>query len=189
MFKSLTTQWVAQKAKQAVSRRMIEPWTLDPKERKVLFVLPGEMAENRAFWQFIGKLQIRPSGLQFVVITPTVVFIPPAYISRSFLLKPEDLTTLGMPKREILDRTWRGKPEMAIDLHTRFNPVSALLVGASSAKFRIGPLSEESDPYYDLMLEYDAHSVVDHETLALLEKRLRVLEPRPLVFKPTYALI
>lgn len=182
--KSVSAHWAYAKAAQAVHKRTIEPWHLDPKERAILFVLPYEIAIRSDFWQFIGKLQVKANRLSFVVSSTRPLILPPLYIANSCLLKPEDLNPLGMPKKEIRDKAWANKPHLAIDLHYHFNPASAYLVGASSAQFRIGPYHPDGELYYDLMVDYNGHEQTGRNVIQELRRQLESIEPMAVVFKP-----
>lgn len=183
MLNKFTTQLGQVRIRYAVQHRKVQPWPLDPQQRAVLFVIPKEIASHRTFWQFLDELHLKWRGIFVAILSDEVVFIPPAYVGQSLLIKPEDCSPLGLPKKAFLDRVWARKPDVAIDLNTTLHPASTLLVGGSSAKYRIGPQHEDAGLYYDLMLDFGQCVRKGQNPVEYLRMHLGQMEPMPILFK------
>ncbi|MBN8588548.1 MAG: hypothetical protein J0L94_09525 [Rhodothermia bacterium] len=183
MLHKFTTQLGQFQIRRAIEHRKVQPWPLDPQQRSVLFVVPQEVGAQRSFWQFLDELHLKWRGVFVAILSEQVVFIPPAYIGQALLIKPEDCTSLGLPKKSFLEKVWSRKPDVAIDLSLEANPISALLVGGSSAKYRIGPHHEDAGLYYDLMLDFGQCVQNGQSRIEYLKRHLGQMEPMPLLFR------
>jgi len=70
-------------------------------------------------------------------------------------LQRKDLSWNGAPSGAIYDNFVSEKYDILIDLTNYFNVPLRFVLLRSKAKFKIGKFSEESTPYYDMMIDFE----------------------------------
>lgn len=151
MFDAVKARMARRSALKQVQRRVVWSWTPDPAARRVLAVLPTGDAAREA-WRFVKSLGLPPKQVIPVVLAGEVSVVPAAFISRVIRLEDDDLNLMGLPKQDFAERIWAMEPDVAFSLTPTFDIVSAYLVGASPAPFRVGLFDDEAEPYFDLMM-------------------------------------
>jgi hypothetical protein len=80
--------------------------------------------------------------------------VPPAFLHTIRPVAEGDLGRIGLPKREVLREIWDFDPDVAIDFARPDDLAAALLVGASTAAFRIGPAAASLEPFFEVMVAF-----------------------------------
>jgi hypothetical protein len=154
MFAGLRQRWAWRAALGRVRRRTPRPWHPDPTLRRVLLVLPADYATAKPAWRLVERLALPQEQALAVLSGVDVGAVPVAYLSRVRPLTDQEIGRIGLPKREVLREVWAFDPDVAIDLAGPDDLAAALLVGASSAAFRIGPASPALEPFFELMVAF-----------------------------------
>ena len=65
----------------------------------------------------------------------------------------EHVNRWGLLHKSFLEIIFTSQPEAVIDLNFDFDPISATIVQKSNAPMRIGFYTEESEKYYNILIE------------------------------------
>lgn len=181
MFDALKYRLARRRALRQVRERVVRPWNPSPVARRVLVVLPaGEEAAKEA-WRFVKSLGLPPKQVSPVVLSGEVTYVPAEYVRFLQRLEGEEVGRLGLPKADFVGKIWGEHPDVAFCLAPEFDLAAAYLVGASSARLRIGFHSEEAEPFFDVMI---APSASIGSAFAALRETLRRIEPPVLALAP-----
>lgn len=81
--------------------------------------------------------------------------------NESFLYTPQELNSLGLPARPLLERAALIKTDMVLDLNPEFSPVTASLSLFIKAPFKVGFYIEENKDYYNILLRKRGNDMID----------------------------
>jgi hypothetical protein len=154
MLTGLRQRWAWRAALRRVRRRTPRPWHPDPALRRVLRVLPDDDEAAKPAWQLVERLALRQAQTLAVLTGVNVGAVPVDYLSRVRPLNEREIGRIGLPKREVLREIWAFDPDVAIDLAGPDDLSAALLVGASSAAFRVGPAGPALEPFFEVMVAF-----------------------------------
>jgi hypothetical protein len=84
-------------------------------------------------------------------------------------LKPENISTFGLPDRQVVNTVKKINFQVAIDLNHEFNLVSAYLCFTSRAPLRICLLNEDRDPFYNFQIQVNPQAQLDQKYEKLIK--------------------
>ena len=176
----------------ALAARRPGPLPADPRQRRVLLVLPpadeaGDAGGSpvgggarRAAWALIDALDLPDRQLVPVVVGERLGPLPDRFAGAVRLVGPDDHDWRRLPSRPARRAVWSAAPDVAVHLAgSDLGP--ALIVGASPAAVRVGVHAPEREAFYDLMVQPEPDPA---QTVAALGRLLRALRPAVLPFRP-----
>lgn len=124
----------------------------------LLVLLPKKPEHSRMARIFIQSLQnaIGPEGriqVRYIAMRRNLEFIDSSINDRLITYSNEHLNRWGLPYKSFLEIVFSSQPDAVIDLNLDFDPVSATIVQQSNAPMRIGFYTEESEQYYNIMID------------------------------------
>ena len=124
----------------------------------LLVLLPKKPEHSRMARNFIQSLQnaIGPEGriqVRYIAMRRNLEFIDSSINDRLITYSNEHLNRWGLPYKSFLEIVFSSQPDAVIDLNLDFDPVSATIVQQSNAPMRIGFYTEESEQYYNIMID------------------------------------
>ncbi len=124
----------------------------------LLVLLPKKPEHSRMARIFIQSLQnaIGPEGriqVRYIAMRRNLEFIDSSINDRLITYSNEHLNRWGLPYKSFLEIVFSSQPDAVIDLNLDFDPVSATIVQQSNAPMRIGFYTEESEKYYNILIE------------------------------------
>ncbi len=124
----------------------------------LLVLLPKKPEHSRMARIFIQSLQnaIGPEGriqVRYIAMRRNLEFIDSSINDRLITYSNEHLNRWGLPYKSFLEIVFSSQPDAVIDLNLDFDPVSATIVQQSNAPLRIGFYTEESEQYYNIMID------------------------------------
>lgn len=72
-----------------------------------------------------------------------------------------DINRFGLLKSSAINRILSRKFDVAVDLNPDFHPLTAQLIGASTADLRIGFQAAEKEHFYNVILERDKQDFIE----------------------------
>ena len=124
----------------------------------LLVLLPKKPEHSRMARIFIQSLQnaIGPEGriqVRYIAMRRNLEFIDSSINDRLITYSNEHINRWGLPYKSFLEIVFSSQPDAAIDLNLDFDPVSATIVQQSNAPMRIGFYTEESEQYYNILID------------------------------------
>jgi len=123
-----------------------------------LVLLPKKPEHSRMARIFIQSLQnaIGPEGriqVRYIAMRRNLEFIDSSINDRLITYSNEHINRWGLPYKSFLEIVFSSQPDAVIDLNLDFDPVSATIVQQSNAPMRIGFYTEESEQYYNILID------------------------------------
>jgi len=109
--------------------------------------------------------QLKKSGKEVQVIGYVPDKIIPSYLISSgigYFFNMNDLNSFLIPKTDFINGFIDSEPEVLLDLSFSSSFVIKYIVGLSRAKMKIGNTDEIKSSFYDLMLQIEDESDVNH---------------------------
>jgi hypothetical protein len=124
----------------------------------LLVLLPKKPEHSRMARIFIQSLQnaIGPEGriqVRYIAMRRNLEFIDSSINDRLITYSNEHINRWGLPYKSFLEIVFSSQPDAVIDLNLDFDPVSATIVQQSNAPMRIGFYTEESEQYYNILID------------------------------------
>ena len=124
----------------------------------LLVLLPKNPEHSRLARIFIQSLQnaIGPEGrilVRYVAMRRNLEFVDSSINDRLITYSNEHLNRWGLPHKSFLEIIFSTKLDAVIDLNLDFDAVSATIVQQSKAPMRIGFYTEESEKYFNILIE------------------------------------
>lgn len=166
-------------ALKAERRRFVGERPEDPRQSRILLVLPDDEELLRAAWRFALQIDVPRPNLSPVVLGERVSYAPDAFAGAVDVITQKDLTWWNLPRKKVLEAFWNPHPHVAIDFSVPFSSASAYLAGGSPAHFRVGLYDKAAEPFYDFLL---APTQSFDTALIALRGYLDSIEPRVIAF-------
>jgi len=167
-------------ALKAAQRRTVSAWPSDPRDVRILLILPDDVEMLRAAWRFALKIDVPRSNLAAVVLGERVSYSPDAFAGAVDVITEKDLDWRRLPNKKVLQAFWNPHPHVVIDFTSPFSAASAFLAGASPAHFRVGLYDKAAEPFFDFLL---APMESFEAALRTLRGYLESIEPPAIAFK------
>lgn len=124
----------------------------------LLVLLPKNSDHSRKARMFIQSLQnaIGPEGriqVRYIAMRRNLEFVDSSINDRLITYSNEHINRWGLPYKSFLEIVFTTQPDAVIDLNLDFDPVSATIVQQSNAPMRIGFYTEESEKYYNILID------------------------------------
>jgi hypothetical protein len=124
----------------------------------LLVLLPKKPEHSRMARIFIQSLQnaIGSEGriqVRYIAMRRNLEFIDSSINDRLITYSNEHINRWGLPYKSFLEIVFSSQPDAVIDLNLDFDPVSATIVQQSNAPMRIGFYTEESEQYYNILID------------------------------------
>jgi len=124
----------------------------------LLVLLPKKPEHSRMARIFTQSLQnaIGPEGriqVRYIAMRRNLEFIDSSINDRLITYSNEHINRWGLPYKSFLEIVFSSQPDAVIDLNLDFDPVSATIVQQSNAPMRIGFYTEESEQYYNILID------------------------------------
>ena len=124
----------------------------------LLVLLPKNPEHSRMARIFIQALQnaIGPEGriqVRYIAMRRNLEHVDSSINDRLITYSKEHVNRWGLLHKSFLEIIFTSQPEAVIDLNFDFDPISATIVQKSNAPMRIGFYTEESEKYYNILIE------------------------------------
>ena len=179
-FDSARERMAYRAALKATQRRTVSPWPSDPRDVRILLVLPDDVEMLRAAWRFALEIDVPRSNIAPVVLGEQVSYSPDAFAGAVDIITDRDLNWRRLPTKKVLQAFWNPRPHVAIDFTLPFSAASAYLTGASPAHFRVGLYDKAAEPFFDFLL---APMESFEAALRSLRGYLESIDPPAIAFK------
>ncbi len=166
-------------ALKAAQRRTVGERPIDPRQVRILLVMPDDEELLRAAWRFALQIDVPRTNLTPVIFGERVIYSPDAFAGAVDVVTEKDLTWRKLPNKKVLEAFWNPPPHVAIDLSVPFSSAAGYLAGGSSAHFRVGIYDKAAEPFYDFLL---APTQSFDTALIALRGYLESIEPRVIAF-------
>jgi ADP-heptose:LPS heptosyltransferase len=126
--------------------------------RNAMVVLPGDWKQSESARPLMQFMQNRFRGGNLTLVVPENARTIEQQFQRCDIirLRPDDIGSFSLPKREIVHRVQRMEYDLALDLNLQFSLASAYLCKASRSRLRVGFVTKYADTFFNFQIRTDA---------------------------------
>ncbi|MCI0512545.1 hypothetical protein L0128_04980 [candidate division KSB1 bacterium] len=167
LFETITEHYLKLKARFKSMDSMVDIFSTLLQARCILICLPDKLEDFGVVRRFIpGVIQnFADAKITFLLRYNYINLLDRVERNRVELLtlKPENISTLGLADRQVINTVKKMNFQVAIDLNHEFNLVSAHLCFTSQAPLRICLMDVARDPFYNFQIQVNPQAQLDQK--------------------------